>query len=82
MHELGHSRMDDANGLLLPTRHSMAFDNGFNIKTRHSLEDREWTIDRERIGNAGKGFRNLINDEDGKFLDTLPSTVIIDKILQ
>jgi hypothetical protein len=47
----------------------MAFDNGFNIKTRNSLEDREWSIDRERIGNAGKGFGNLINDESGKGRD-------------
>jgi hypothetical protein len=60
MLEFGSSRIDGAsNRLSSPTRHSMAFDNRFN-----SLEDRE--IDRERIGNAGKGFGNLINDEGGK----------------
>ncbi|RIA92754.1 hypothetical protein C1645_764207 [Glomus cerebriforme] len=69
MLEFGSSRIDDTGKLFSPTRHSMAFDNGFNINNRvlrNSLEDREWTIDRERIGNAGKGFGNLINDEGGK----------------
>ncbi|CAJ0630081.1 3725_t:CDS:10 [Entrophospora sp. SA101] len=27
-----------------------------------SIEEREWSFDRERIGNAGKGFGNLMND--------------------
>ncbi|CAI2171608.1 8949_t:CDS:10 [Funneliformis geosporum] len=72
MHELG-SKIDDnslTRKFLSPTRHSMAFDNRFGINNtivgKNSLEDREWNIDRERIGNAGKGFGNLINDESGK----------------
>jgi hypothetical protein len=67
MLEFGSSKINDATKLS-PTRHSMAFDNGFNINNkmiRDSLEDRE-TIDRVRIGNAGKGFGNLINNEGEK----------------
>ncbi len=69
MHEFGSPKVDDndlANSKrsLSPARHSLAFDNGFSINNRmvimNSLED------RERIGNAGKGFGNLINDEGGK----------------
>ncbi|CAG8587339.1 12492_t:CDS:10 [Funneliformis mosseae] len=73
MHELGSAKIDDnslTRKFLSPTRHSMAFDNGFSINNmiveNNSFEDREWNIDRERIGNAGKGFGNLINDESRK----------------
>ncbi|CAG8537385.1 hypothetical protein RhiirA1_410784 [Rhizophagus irregularis] len=67
MLEFGSSKIDDVNKLS-PTRHSMAFDNGFNINNKmikNSLEDRE-IIDRVRIGNAGKGFGNLINNDGEK----------------
>ncbi|GES96219.1 hypothetical protein GLOIN_2v1534145 [Rhizophagus clarus] len=67
MLEFGSSKTNDVTKLS-PTRHSMAFDNGFNINNsmiRNSIEDRE-TIDRVRIGNAGKGFGNLINNESEK----------------
>ncbi|CAG8449503.1 7432_t:CDS:2 [Acaulospora colombiana] len=62
MHELGSSNLifsTNSNRYLSPTRHSVALDKGFD-------RNREWNLDRERIGNAGKGFGSLIDDDGEK----------------
>ncbi|CAG8507952.1 10750_t:CDS:10 [Acaulospora morrowiae] len=70
MHELGS--VDLISGMnskqyLSPTRHSVALDNGFDrMMGGNSNENRERNLDRERIGNAGKGFGSLISDDGEK----------------
>ncbi|CAJ0857130.1 2169_t:CDS:10 [Entrophospora sp. SA101] len=39
-----------------------AFNTNMSKRNSTSIEEREWSFDRERIGNAGKGFGNLMND--------------------